>query len=48
MTRAKDRLVLTSARRRDGRVAGGTLFLNEAGLEPAEPGPLTAPIRDIS
>jgi DNA polymerase III epsilon subunit family exonuclease len=48
MTRAKDRLVLTSARRRDGRVAGGTLFLNEAGLEPAEPGPLTAPSRDIS
>jgi superfamily I DNA/RNA helicase len=32
MTRAKDRLVLTSVGRRDGRPAGGTLFVGEAGL----------------
>ena len=32
MTRAKDRLVLTRAERRDGRHAGGALFLREAGL----------------
>jgi superfamily I DNA/RNA helicase/DNA polymerase III epsilon subunit-like protein len=35
MTRAKDRLVLTSAERRDGRAGGGTLFLREAGLQEA-------------
>jgi superfamily I DNA/RNA helicase len=34
MTRAKDRLVLTSVERRDGRPCGGTLFLGEAGLTP--------------
>ncbi|MDQ3138288.1 MAG: UvrD-helicase domain-containing protein [Gemmatimonadota bacterium] len=34
MTRAKDRLVLTRAVRRDGRPAGGSRFLREAGLEP--------------
>ena len=33
MTRAKDRLVLTRASRRDGRPTGGDLFLREAGLE---------------
>jgi superfamily I DNA/RNA helicase/DNA polymerase III epsilon subunit-like protein len=32
MTRAKDRLVLTRAERRDGRPTGGDLFLGEAGL----------------
>ena len=32
MTRARDRLVLTRAERRDGRPAGGDLFLREAGL----------------
>jgi hypothetical protein len=32
MTRAKDRLVLTRATRRDGRTTGGDLFLREAGL----------------
>ena len=32
MTRAKDRLVLTRAARRDGRTTGGDLFLREAGL----------------
>ena len=32
MTRAKDRLVLTRVRQRDGRPAGGDLFLREAGL----------------
>ncbi|HUF35229.1 MAG TPA: UvrD-helicase domain-containing protein [Gemmatimonadales bacterium] len=38
MTRAKDRLVLTRAERRDGRHAGGSLFLREAGLvEALEP-----------
>ena len=37
MTRAIDRLVLTRVERRDGRFAGGDLFLREAGLvaEPA-------------
>jgi len=35
MTRAKDRLVLTRAERRDGRHTGGDLFLKEAGLQPA-------------
>jgi superfamily I DNA/RNA helicase len=45
MTRAKDRLVLTRVERRDGRHAGGDLFLREAGLmSPAEmPGNLTTP-----
>lgn len=33
MTRAKDRLVLTRAARRDGRPAGGDLFLRDAGLQ---------------
>lgn len=33
MTRAKDRLVLTRASRREGRPTGGDLFLREAGLE---------------
>jgi ATP-dependent DNA helicase UvrD/PcrA len=33
MTRAKDRLVLTRAERRDGRHTAGDLFLREAGLE---------------
>ena len=32
MTRAKDRLVLTRAERREGRPSGGALFLMEAGL----------------
>ena len=32
MTRARDRLVLTRVERRDGRIAGGDLFLREAGL----------------
>jgi DNA polymerase III epsilon subunit family exonuclease len=32
MTRAKDRLVLTRADRREGRPSGGSLFLLEAGL----------------
>ncbi|HYC33245.1 MAG TPA: UvrD-helicase domain-containing protein [Gemmatimonadales bacterium] len=32
MTRARDRLVLTRVERRDGRFAGGDLFLREAGL----------------
>ena len=32
MTRARDRLVLTRAGRRDGRDAGGGLFLGEAGV----------------
>jgi DNA polymerase III epsilon subunit family exonuclease len=32
MTRARDRLVLTRVERRDGRHAGGDLFLREAGL----------------
>jgi DNA polymerase III epsilon subunit family exonuclease len=35
MTRAKDRLVLTRVDRRDGRPAGGSLFLREAGLDPS-------------
>jgi superfamily I DNA/RNA helicase/DNA polymerase III epsilon subunit-like protein len=35
MTRAKDRLVLTRADRRDGRPTGGDLFLQEAGLQAA-------------
>jgi DNA helicase-2/ATP-dependent DNA helicase PcrA len=34
MTRAKDRLVLTRAMRRDGRPTAGDLFLREAGLMP--------------
>jgi superfamily I DNA/RNA helicase/DNA polymerase III epsilon subunit-like protein len=33
MTRAKDRLVLTRAERRDGHHTGGDLFLQEAGLQ---------------
>ncbi len=37
MTRAKDRLVLTRTRRRQGRDSGGSLFLGEIGLTP-EPG----------
>lgn len=41
MTRARDRLVLTRVERRDGRHAGGDLFLREAGLgEPAAPSPM--------
>jgi DNA helicase-2/ATP-dependent DNA helicase PcrA len=32
MTRAKDRLVLSRAERRDGRPTGGDLFLREAGI----------------
>ncbi|MBA3659998.1 MAG: 3'-5' exoribonuclease, partial [Gemmatimonadales bacterium] len=39
MTRAKDRLVLTSVERREGRGTGGALFLREAGLE-AGPAPV--------
>ena len=39
MTRARDRLVLTRVERRDGRFAGGDLFLREAGLA-AEPASL--------
>jgi hypothetical protein len=35
MTRARDRLVLTRVERRDGRHAGGDLFLREAGLAEA-------------
>jgi DNA polymerase III epsilon subunit family exonuclease len=35
MTRARDRLVLTRVERRDGRDAGGDLFLREAGLAEA-------------
>ncbi len=38
MTRAKDRLVLTRAERRDGRPTGGDLFLGEAGLTSIPPG----------
>ncbi|HEX6105330.1 MAG TPA: UvrD-helicase domain-containing protein [Gemmatimonadales bacterium] len=40
MTRARDRLVLTRVERRDGRHAGGDLFLREAGLtgQPAPAG----------
>ena len=34
MTRAKDRLVMTRADRREGRPSGGSLFLGEAGLLP--------------
>jgi len=37
MTRAKDRLVLTRAARRDGRGTGGDLFLQEAGLASVAP-----------
>jgi superfamily I DNA/RNA helicase len=37
MTRAKDRLVFTHARERDGRPGGGHQFLDEMGLAP-EPG----------
>jgi superfamily I DNA/RNA helicase len=35
MTRARDRLVLTRVERRDGRDAGGDLFLREAWLAEA-------------
>jgi superfamily I DNA/RNA helicase len=38
MTRARDRLVLTRADRRDGIPCGGSLFLTEAGLIGAEHG----------
>jgi ATP-dependent DNA helicase UvrD/PcrA len=38
MTRAKDRLVLTRTERRFGQPSGGSLFLIEAGLGPAEVG----------
>ena len=41
MTRARDRLVLTRVERRDGRFAGGDLFLREAGLGAAPPAALT-------
>jgi superfamily I DNA/RNA helicase/DNA polymerase III epsilon subunit-like protein len=37
MTRARDRLVLTRVSRRDGREAGGGLFLREAGVEETRP-----------
>lgn len=37
MTRAKDRLVLTRAERRDGRSTGGDLFLRDAGLAAVSP-----------
>ena len=37
MTRAKDRLVLTRAERRDGRGTGGELFLQDAGLASVAP-----------
>ena len=37
MTRARDRLVLTRAGRRDGRDAGGGLFLREAGVDEGVP-----------
>ena len=37
MTRAKDRLVLTRAERRDGRSTGGDLFLRDAGLAALSP-----------
>ena len=37
MTRAKDRLVLTRAERRDGRATGGDLFLQDAGLASVAP-----------
>ena len=37
MTRAKDRLILTRAERRDGRSAGGDLFLCDAGLATLSP-----------
>jgi len=37
MTRACDRLVLTRVSRRDGREAGGGLFLREAGVEEGVP-----------
>ena len=37
MTRARDRLVLTRVERRDGRFAGGDLFLREAGLTVCHP-----------
>jgi DNA polymerase III epsilon subunit family exonuclease len=36
MTRAKDRLVLTRAKRRGGRPTGGEMLLREAGLESRE------------
>jgi superfamily I DNA/RNA helicase/DNA polymerase III epsilon subunit-like protein len=45
MTRAKDRLLLTRAERRDGRHTGGDLFLKEAGLQPAA-APPTADLLD--
>jgi DNA helicase II / ATP-dependent DNA helicase PcrA len=45
MTRAKDRLVLTRAERREGRHTGGDLFLKEAGLQ-ATAAPLTADLLD--
>jgi len=37
MTRAKDRLVLTRAERREGRSTGGDLFLCDAGLVALSP-----------
>jgi len=37
MTRAKDRLVLTRVERREGRSAGGDLFLRDAGLATLSP-----------
>jgi superfamily I DNA/RNA helicase len=37
MTRAKDRLVLTRAERREGRSTGGDLFLRDAGLAALSP-----------
>jgi DNA polymerase III epsilon subunit family exonuclease len=47
MTRAMDRLVLTRAERRFGSPSGGSLFLTEAGLEPASvgtPSAMDAPV----
>jgi DNA helicase-2/ATP-dependent DNA helicase PcrA len=37
MTRAKDRLVLTYVRERDGQPTGGHRFLDEMGLRPQPP-----------
>ena len=39
MTRAMDRLVLTRAERRNGKPAGGSMFLEEMGLAPTSAAP---------
>jgi DNA helicase-2/ATP-dependent DNA helicase PcrA len=39
MTRARDRLVLTRVVERDGRPTGGTLLLDEVGVQPAVQSP---------